>query len=45
MDMSDMRSLWDARYEAKGALWGAVPDGNFRFLFVETKGSRTGRPP
>ncbi len=26
MDMSDMRSLWDARYEAKGALWGAEPN-------------------
>ncbi len=24
--MSDMRSLWDARYEAKGALWGAEPN-------------------
>ena len=26
MDMSDMKSLWDARYEAKGALWGAEPN-------------------
>jgi SAM-dependent methyltransferase len=26
MDMGDMRSLWDARYEAKGALWGAEPN-------------------
>ncbi|MFV9673153.1 MAG: class I SAM-dependent methyltransferase, partial [Acidimicrobiia bacterium] len=26
MDTSDMRSLWDARYEAKGALWGAEPN-------------------
>lgn len=26
MDMTDMRSLWDARYEAKGALWGAEPN-------------------
>ena len=26
MDMNDMRSLWDARYEAKGALWGAEPN-------------------
>ena len=26
MDMSDMQSLWDARYEAKGALWGAEPN-------------------
>ncbi len=26
MNMSDMRSLWDARYEAKGALWGAEPN-------------------
>lgn len=26
MDMSDMRSLWDARYETKGALWGAEPN-------------------
>ena len=26
MDISDMRSSWDARYEAKGALWGAVPN-------------------
>ncbi len=26
MDMGDMRSLWDARYEAKGALWRAEPN-------------------
>jgi SAM-dependent methyltransferase len=26
MDMSDMQSLWDARYEEKGALWGAEPN-------------------
>lgn len=26
MDMNDMRSIWDARYEAKGALWGAEPN-------------------
>jgi SAM-dependent methyltransferase len=26
MDMGDMRSLWDERYEAKGALWGAEPN-------------------
>lgn len=26
MDMNDMQSLWDARYEAKGALWGAEPN-------------------
>jgi SAM-dependent methyltransferase len=26
MDDSGMRSLWDARYEAKGALWGAEPN-------------------
>jgi SAM-dependent methyltransferase len=26
MDMNEMRSLWDARYEEKGALWGAEPN-------------------
>lgn len=26
MDMGDMQSLWDARYEAKGAIWGAEPN-------------------
>jgi 2-polyprenyl-3-methyl-5-hydroxy-6-metoxy-1,4-benzoquinol methylase len=26
MDMNDMRSLWVARYEVKGALWGAEPN-------------------
>ncbi|MEA3502522.1 MAG: class I SAM-dependent methyltransferase, partial [Actinomycetota bacterium] len=26
MDIGDMRSLWDARYEEKGALWGAEPN-------------------
>ena len=26
MDMSDMRSLWNARYEAEGSLWGAEPN-------------------
>ena len=26
MDMNDMRSSWDSRYEAKGALWGAEPN-------------------
>ena len=26
MDTNDMRSLWDARYETKGALWGAEPN-------------------
>ena len=26
MDMQDMRSLWDARYETKGALWGGEPN-------------------
>ena len=26
MDIGDMRSLWDARYEAKGVLWGVEPN-------------------
>lgn len=26
MNTSDMRFLWDERYEAKGALWGAEPN-------------------
>jgi 2-polyprenyl-3-methyl-5-hydroxy-6-metoxy-1,4-benzoquinol methylase len=26
MDINDMKSMWDVRYQEKGALWGAAPN-------------------